>query len=90
MSSKQRLGNIHLDDIYILIIFSDLLVISKPRSHPFRNDNAIPQLISKRKLMHDRQVKSISDFASTDHDLEFIRGVPLSNIDVTNQDFPGN
>lgn len=40
--------------------------------------------------MFDRKVKCASDFDSTDHDLKFIRSIPLNNVEIVNQDFPGN
>jgi len=77
-----NLAHIALQDIYIIILFSDLLIISQPRDHPFRNSDNFSRakLVTKRKA--DNQSKSITDFQQADHDLEFVSAVDILQLQI--------
>jgi len=83
---ERKYRDIPLQEIYIVILFSDLLIISSPRVHPFRNMDQFSRakLISTRRA--ENQSKSVTDFSRTDHDLEFIRAANITEFSAHNED----
>ena len=76
--------DIPLDEIFMIILLSDILLVAQPKEHPFEEEEAYHHSVHKSKKVLSTLSRHVSLLdMGEDHDLHFIKAHPLSQLHVS-------